>query len=217
MLDHLPAHVRRQVETIFRIRTVAEGEAIFRQGEAAEQIFFVLSGKVHLERIDHDGHQTVLCQHAAGDCFCPLAVLDGGPQLGTARALAPTTVLWASREEFETVCDQHPEFLRWLHRKCFGHVRHIVRRMETSMFHSVQERLIWTLLEHAQPQEEGPPLVRATHQDLAQWVGTSRETISRELAALRKEGLIRSGRGRIWLLRPDALQARLQNAALAGS
>ncbi len=207
MLKHLPEHLRPQVETIFRIRRLAPGEVVFRQGEPAERIYFVLDGHVHLERVDHDGHQTLLCQHQAGGCFCPLAILDEGPQLGTARATRPTTVLWAPKEEFLALCAQHPEVLQWIHRKCFGHVRHIVQRMEVSMFHDVGERLVLALLEHARQDEQGEWVVRATHQELAQWIGASRETVSRELAALRKAGLVRSGRGKIVLLDRAALEA----------
>ncbi len=211
MLQSLPEHLRTQIESIFRIRHIPAGEVVFHQGDPAEHIYFVLDGRVHLERVDHDGHQTLLCRHGAGDCFCPLAILDQGPQLGTARAITPTTLLWAPKEEFQTICDQHPELLRWLHGKCFRHVRRIVQRMETSMFHDAGERLILALLEHAQPNGQGELEVRATHQDLAQWIGTSRETVSRELAVLRREGLIRSGRGRVVLLDPQALRARVNS------
>jgi len=210
MLRHLPSHLRPQVEAIFRIRHVPAGEVVFHQGEPAEHIYFILEGHVRLDRVDPQGHQTLLCRHGRGDCFCPLAILDQGPQLGRARAVTPTTLLWAPREEFEAVCHQYPELLRWLHHKCFHRIRHMVQRMEVSMFHHARERLILTLLEHTRENKNGEWVVKATHQELAQWVGTSRETVSRELAALRRAGWIRSGRGRIVLLDREALQNQLQ-------
>ncbi len=215
MLHNLPPTVREQMEAIFRIRHVPAGEVIFHQGDPAEHIYLVLDGRVHLERVDFDGHQTLLCRHGPGDCFCPLALLDQGPQLGTARAITPTTLLWAPKDEFQGICNQHPELLGWLHQKCFRHVRNIVTRMQTSMFHDARERLIWALLEHAGQDDQGQWVVRATHQELAQWIGTSRETVSRELAALRRAGLVRSGRGRVVLLDPDGLRHRLHATATA--
>ncbi|NPA30774.1 MAG: Crp/Fnr family transcriptional regulator [Chloroflexi bacterium] len=215
MFRTLPAHLRAQMESIFRIRHLSAGEAVFHQGDTADRIYFVLDGRVHLERVDHDGHQTLLCRHAAGDCFCPLAILDQGPQLGTARAITPVTLLWAPKDEFLAMCDEHPEILRWLHGKCFRHVRHIVQRMEVSMFHDARERLILALVDHARRDENGQWVVRATHQELAQWIGTSRETVSRELAALRRAGLVRSGRGRVVLLDIQRLRARLAAAERA--
>jgi len=71
-----------------RARTVAvpRGECFFRQGDAAQSMFVLESGRVEICRSE-GGHETVLLQMQAGDCFGEMALLDLHPRSATVRAL----------------------------------------------------------------------------------------------------------------------------------
>jgi len=191
------------------IQHVREKEVVFHQGDWSDALYLVLSGSIHLERVDIDGHQAILCRHGPGSFFCPLAFFDRGPQPGTARAETHAVVATIPRTTFMRLMEEHPEFMEHVQAQCFRHIRHIIKRLEVSLFHDVRERLIMALLEHGEPGPDGTLLVRATQQQLAQWVGASRETISRELATLKREGWVQVRRGTVVVLDPEGLRGQL--------
>ncbi|NPA25993.1 MAG: Crp/Fnr family transcriptional regulator [Chloroflexi bacterium] len=198
-----------RIKSEVSIQRVREKDVIFHQGDWADALYWVISGAVHLERVDVDGHQAILCRHGPGSFFCPLAFFDRGPQPGTARAETHSVVAVVPRETFMRLMDEHPEFMEQVQAQCFRHIRHIIKRLEVSLFHDVRERLIMVLLEHGEPEPDGTLWVRATQQQLAQWVGASRETISRELANLKREGWVQVRRGAVIVLDPEELRAQL--------
>ena len=78
-----------------------------------------------------------------------------------------------------------------------------MRRLEQLVLESVHHRLVECLLQQA----DGDGVVQATHEMLAQEIGTAREVVSRHLKSMEKDGLIKTLRGRISIIRPHRLSA----------
>ena len=146
-----------------------------------------------------EDHESIVCMREPGEFFCPVAVLDGGMELGTAVALTETMVLWAERESFVNLCHDSPELLVLVQDACLGEVRYLIQRLEIMAFHNVRERLIHTLLvEITREASETPDdAVLLTQQELGTLIGASRESVSRVLTELEREGLVSLGRGRV--------------------
>ena len=162
-----------------------------------------------MRRVAQEGFESVLCVRRPGEYFCPVTVIDCGPQLGTAEAWGDVVLLEADREQFSALCDTHPELMVMVQGTCIGEIRTLMRRVESFAFRNVKERLAMAILEESHRQRtNGRPVeeVRITQQELAGLVGASRESISRTMTRLEREGLVKAGRARIRILDRHALR-----------
>ncbi len=196
---HLPAETLAKLHELLRVQTFAAGEQIFAQGVMSSAFYIVAKGQVKITRLTHEGHESIVCMREPGEFFCPVAILDGGSELGTAVPLTETMVLWADRESFVNLCHERPGLLALVQDACLGKVRHLIQRLEIMAFHNVRERLIHTLLVEVTRQASGTPndVVLLTQQELGTLIGASRESVSRVLTELQREGLVSLGRGRV--------------------
>ncbi len=200
LFEHLAAGVQAKLRELLHARTYAAGEQIFLQGEPGAAIYLVAKGRVKISRVTAEGYESILCVRGPGEYFCPVPVLDSGAQLGTAAAMTDVTLLWAERDTFRALCEVSPELLSNVQGDCLAEVRQLLNRLEAFAFRNVRERLAIALLNESRRQnaEGGPPgELRLTQQDLAGLVGASRESVSRTLAQLEREGVVSLKRGRV--------------------
>jgi len=207
--DHLASDVRARLRSLLREETFPAGQQIFAQ-EAPTSIFCIIAaGRVKVARVTPDGFEIMLCVRGPGEFLCPVTTLDGEPQLGTAVAMTDVTILQADRDAFMALCHKYPALLAVLQSACLGEVRHLIRRMETLAFGSVRNRLIHFLVTWCRRLDPSGSIsaIRLTHQELGSLVGASRESVSRCLAQLQREGLVELKRGRVVIRDRERLEA----------
>ena len=127
--------------------------------------------------------------------------------------MGEVVLLEADRVRFNALCNEHPELLAMVQGTCIGEIRTLMQRVESFAFRNVRQRLAMTILDESQRQRSnGQPAdeIRITQQELAGLVGASRESISRTMSRLEKDGLVETRRGRILILN------RYQLAQLSG-
>ncbi len=208
--SHFPADVQARVRGIMHEASFMAGEQIFSQGAPCTAVYLVVSGQVKVLRVTPEGSAIVLCVRGPGEYFCPVPVLDSGTQLGSAEALTDVTLLWAERAAFLALCRVTPDLLVAVQGDCLGEVRRLVSRLEMATFGSTKARLAVALLAESLRRQSGdtpPDTVHLTHQELGELVGSSRETVSRVLAQMEREGLVTLGRQRIIIRDREALKA----------
>ncbi|MCX6002929.1 MAG: Crp/Fnr family transcriptional regulator [Chloroflexi bacterium] len=205
----LPPDIRAVLSGIMHEVTFKTGEQIFTQDELHSDFYIVVTGRIKIVFTGDDGHEVTLCMPQSGETFCVASVLDGGPQLGTAYAMTDVRLLSAQPNEFNALCKKYPQLLSLAQQYCFEELRQIIKRLETATFHSVEMRLAGVLLgkdfsgltNHSSIGE-----LHITHQELADLIGTSRETVSRVLEIWRQKGLVVLKRGYIIINRRDELE-----------
>jgi CRP-like cAMP-binding protein len=104
--DHL-----RSIAAAGRTKTVAKGETVFREGDASDGLYIVLSGKVRIYKQSDDGNEVDLLTDAAGEYFGELALIDGGPRSASVASLAPCEFFVLERETFLALLTQSPQLL----------------------------------------------------------------------------------------------------------
>jgi CRP-like cAMP-binding protein len=219
LFDRLASDARARLRGILRVGTFTAREQIFVQGAPAAAFYVVASGRVKVVRVTPEGYEIILCVPGPGDCFCPVSVLDGGTQLGMAVAVTNATLLWADRAEFCALCQASPELLSVVQGTCLGEVRHLIHRLELLAFRSVKERLALTLLvESGHLQTNGIPAdeLHLTQQELAELVGASRESVSRILAQMEREGVVTLKRGRMIIRNREELERQSRTSREMG-
>jgi len=200
---------------LFSLRLLKEGDVLFRQGEPVKEVYFVLRGRLVTERSDVWGHAAVLCARRGGEILCPLSLMAPDQRfIGTARAVEPTLVLAAPKEKFMEVYQRHPVLRQWAHRQCIMQIFDLVDHAHAVMHYTVEQRLAWLLWQEARMWGRSKPRpnteIHLTQQELAAWIGTTRETVSRILSQWKRRGWVRVRRGRVIVEQPEALAALLQ-------
>lgn len=101
---------RRTLSERGRLRTFETGEALMRQGEEADAMYVILSGKVRVER-DASGHPSpaLLAELGPNDVVGEIGVLDGGARTATVTALEQTRALELHRTLLAVVLLQYPD------------------------------------------------------------------------------------------------------------
>jgi len=201
--SHLRPELKDKLKLLFEQHRYSPRQVIFLQGDPTESVYFVAQGQIKMTRVAKGGFESVLCVRRPGEYFCPVSVLDQGPQLGTAEAMCEVVLLEADRVEFNALCEENPELLAMVQGTCIGEVRTLMQRVEAFAFRNIPERLAMTILEESHRQRSnGKPAdeIRITQQELAGLVGASRESISRTMTRMEEDGMVRAGRGRIQII-----------------
>lgn len=209
LLSRLSPDLQARLQAILHLRSFAAGEQIFAQGAPAPAFYIVTSGRVKVVRVTAEGYELILCVPGPGDCFCPVPVLDGGTQLGTAVAVSDGTLLWADSAEFSALCERSPELLAVVQGICLGEVRRLISRFESLASRSLKERLAGAMLAESRHRHiDGfpPDELPLTHQELAELVGAARESVSRLLAQWAQNGVVTLKRGLVIVRNREELQ-----------
>jgi CRP/FNR family transcriptional regulator len=142
-----------------------------------------------------NGREQVLSVNVSGESVAEIPVFDGGPYPASAVALEETEIVFISRRDFSAYCLEHPEVALKVLTVVGARLRNLVGIIEELSFTTIRQRLISVLLKLAE--SEGKKTARgiefqlpASHQQLANQLGTVRELISRNLMRLQAEGLL---------------------------
>jgi CRP-like cAMP-binding protein len=87
---------------------------IFWMDEPGDKLYVVEKGQVRISQTSKEGKEYTLATIGEGTFFGELSLLDGGPHMGTARAITETTVLTLDSANFYSFLDKHPQFSRTL-------------------------------------------------------------------------------------------------------
>ena len=180
-------------------RTVRElfaaGELLFSEGEPCNGLHVIARDKVRIFKTSMSGREQVLALNGPGDTVAELPVFDGGPYPASAVAVEDAEIAFISRRDFQAFCLEHPEVALKVLSVVGARLRRLVGIIEELSFTTIRQRLIAMLIKLAQTNgkttERGVEFqLPATHQELANQLGTVRELISRNLMRLQAEGLL---------------------------
>ncbi len=192
--------------------TYRKGDFIVRPGEAPPGIFYIAEGIVKAYDITRYGDENLLVIRKEHEVFPLIWAITGKERHVIYRTLAPTTVFRVSRNEFVDFMGHNTEVLAPLMDMTVEMYRLHSERILNLEYRTVRERIISFLLTMGQrfgtTTREGLRIdVPLRHQDIASSVNASRETTSRELALMRRKGMLSRDASCIVLVNPDTLQA----------
>ena len=178
--------------------TYKKGEFIIRPGETPSGIFYITSGIVKAYDITKYGEENLLIVRKEKEIFPLIWAITGQERNVIYEAMVPTEVLRLDRHEYLDFIETHSEVLAPLLDMTVEMYRIHSERIINLEYRSVRERLISYLLtmsgRFGRQTKEGLVIdVPLRQQDIASSINASRETTSRELAALERKGLLDSG------------------------
>jgi CRP/FNR family transcriptional regulator, cyclic AMP receptor protein len=198
------AQRNRAVGDSFSVRSFRAGEAVGTPEEMSTSLFLVASGRVQLYRTTRDGRRFVVATLGPGSIFGEDSVLGGLAPNTSAVALEAGTVWIMPCQRVLELSSHEAMFTFGLMQAMGQRVVEAENRLEQMAYSSIASRLSALLLDLAGDAPNG--LVRVTHQELADMLGTWRETVSKAIQDLRRRGLVAPGRRAITLLDRDGLR-----------
>ncbi|MDB5170258.1 MAG: cAMP-binding protein [Candidatus Saccharibacteria bacterium] len=194
--------------------TYKKGDYIIHPGETPSGVFYIYEGLVKAYDITKYGEENLLIIRKSHEIFPLIWALTGEERSVIYQTLAPTVVWKISRECFEDAIMKHTAAMAPILDMAIEMYRLHSERILNLEYRSVRERIVSFLLTMAtrfgEHTEEGLVIgVPLRHQDIASSVNASRETASRELAALERRGLIVNRQSSITLVDQAQLEAIL--------
>jgi CRP/FNR family cyclic AMP-dependent transcriptional regulator len=198
------AQQNKEVGKSFTVRSFHAGEIICGPEDMAASLYLVASGRVQLYRTTRDGHRFVIATLGQGSVFGEESLLGGQAPDTSAVALERCTIWTMPRQQALEISSTDAMFGFGLMQAMGQRVMEAENRLEQMAYSTISARLASLLLELAE--NESGNTVHTTHQELADMLGTWRETISKTLQDFRRRGLVASGRRQLTLLDKEGLE-----------
>ena len=180
---------------------------VFFENEEGDFFFTITEGRIKVTILGDDGREVILSVLGPGDFFGEMALLDNEPRSATAIAVEESELLSLHRNDFQTVLNDNKSITSALIRVLSARLRRANHQISTLALLDVYGRVARVIVDMAR--EEGKRLRdgriafrRATHQEIANRIGTTRETVTRMLKDLERQALIRVD-GKEIVLQPD--------------
>jgi CRP-like cAMP-binding protein len=170
-------------------RRFPRNATIVEEGTPGDYMYVIREGRVKVTKLSEDGREKILQMLGEGAFFGEMALLDHAPRSATVKTLAPVRVLALSRADFLSVLRRSPDLAMAVIQELTRRLRETDEQASSLSFQRVKDRTRGLLRRMSVPAEGGrretQPL---THQQIADMIGTSRETVTRVVKELKQDG-----------------------------
>lgn len=175
-------------------KSLPAGTPVLLRSERNSDVYFLVSGALRVTSYSANGRQVTFRDPQEGEHFGDIAAIDGQPRSADVVTLTPTVVAHLDRGAFLGLLRDEPVVAERVMRGLAALVRQLSERVIDLSTLGVQNRVHAELLRLARLagviDNRGRLEPAPTHADLASRIGTNREQVTRELNALRREGLL---------------------------
>lgn len=194
----------QELNRVTTMSTVPRGRVFYRPEEPGEVLFILKEGRVQLYRISPEGKKLVISTLGPHTLFGEMALLGAKMHNTFAEALDDCLIYVMSRTDLERLILNRPQVALRILELTGKRLVDAEERLRNMAFKGIPARLASLLLRLAEEQG-GNEISGMTHQDLAESVGTYRETATQVLNDLKSQGLIEIGRKKIIILDAEGL------------
>ncbi len=207
-----PAEIDALV-THSRVERYAAGDEIFAKGSLGQSMMAVLRGTVRISAISLAGKEIVFNLIGEGEVFGEIALLDGGERSGDATAVTDCELLALSRRHLMPFLENHADICLLLIKILCRRLRRTSEQVEDVLFRHLESQIAKALLQLAEGPEQRDLNSRSldlhlSQRELGNIVGSSRESVNKQLQIWHRAGLIDLGKGAI-VIRDAAAIGRL--------
>lgn len=176
-------------------REYKKGHIIFYEGDICDQFYLITKGKIKITKYTKDGHEQLLYVVSEGDYLGDLSILKKGICSNSAEALEDTSVCILRKDDLDLLLKKHPALSLKIMEIFHDRIATLESLLHTLGNKEVETRLAGLLIsfikDFGTPTNQGIVLdIPLSREDLANHIGTSRETVSRKLSVMQDEGII---------------------------
>ncbi len=215
LFEQLTPENLKEVESRCRFRQFPRNSPIYLPADHADGVLLLASGRVKICSFTPDGKQSILAFIEPGELFGELAIFEPGEREEYAEAAEAASVLLIPADEMQRLISKHPGVSLGITKLIGLRRKRIERRLKYLLFHSNRDRLIHLLLELAEQYGKRGPAgidlsIKLSHQELANIIGSTRETVTVLLGHLQAAGMLKMARRRLTLKDLEKLAAAVQ-------
>lgn len=194
----------KEMDRTTTMSTCKRGKIFYQPEDTSEVLFILKKGRVQLYRISPEGKKLVVATIGPGTIFGEMAIVGQQMHNTFAEAVEDCLLCVMSRYDVERLVLSKPTVALRIMDVMAGRLSEAESRLEDMAFKGIPARLAALLLRLRD--EQGEKISGYSHQDLAEAVGTYRETTTQILNKFKTDGLIEIGRKRIEILDPEGLE-----------
>lgn len=175
------------------LRQYPKGSFVISQNDAGSTMYLLVSGRVKVSLASPEGKELALNYLDAPSHFGEMSLVDAEPRSADVIAVTDVEVLCLDARDLSAAIQVQPKLALSLIATLSRRVRSLIGRLEDMAFHDATHRVMRVLLNVATASYEsrGVPVVEGlTHYEVATLAGTSRETASRVISQLTKDGIV---------------------------
>ena len=201
------------LERIKHVNCLPEGSLVFLEGQAPRGVYILCQGRTKLLTTNADGKSLILKIAQPGEILGLHAAVTGRPHEVTVETLQPSQLTFIRRDDFLRFLSEHGD-------ACLHAAEHLARDCQSAydvirsigLSHSVSERLARLLLQWSSDGRVSEGAIRMklalTHEEMAQLIGTTRESVTRALSDFKKQRVLELA-GSTLLIRDKAALEKL--------
>jgi CRP/FNR family cyclic AMP-dependent transcriptional regulator len=187
-------------------------QVLYLPDDPSDRVFFLKEGRVKISKLSEEGKEVTLAILEQGEIFGELALVDEGPRGTVAEVLEDTFICYIERSDFEKLLDHKPELALKVSKLIGARRKALEAKVGDLVFRDVNARLAKLLLELAESYgtvvSEGVRIdVKLTHRELANLIGSTRETTTAALNDFRRRGFIDNEKRRLIVIDRSSLEA----------
>jgi CRP/FNR family transcriptional regulator len=203
------------VSSSIMLKEFKKNEVILYEQDTNEFMYIILFGKVRVIQTTEDGKEIILATHKSNELFGEISLIDGKTSPATVLATETSLIAIISKKDFYSLLIHQSKVLEKMLQILCSRLRESWKRIEILNFKDASQRIkmLFLLLSHDNGQKtpEGVVLnIKLTHQNIADMVGLTRETVTRVIDKFRRGGEIKVLKDKCILLRQDFLQKDLK-------
>src|SRR3954451_5085066 len=187
-------------------------QVIYLPGDRSQGVHFLASGRIKISKVTRDGKELTLAYRGEGDFFGEPCLLDGGPREEIAEASHASVTVGGARAHLDDLLKADAGAAYKFTRALIVRRKDLETRVEQLIFKDVGAKLAELLInlgqEHGLAHEHGTVVgLKITHQEMANLIGSTRETVSLTLSQFKRKGLIQTEGRRVILADLEGLRA----------
>ena len=195
ILAELGPEVLARLAERIQLREVRRREVVYLPGDPGNSMFIVNGGRIKISKVTRDGKALTLNYCGPSEVFGETCLIEGGPREEMAEAMENSMITELERQDVEKLLQNHAHFGFQLTRILAGRRRELENKLETLVFRDVTSKLAELLLnlaeEYGVEDSRGTMVaLKITHQELANLIGSTRETVSLTLSTFKRKKYI---------------------------
>lgn len=185
-------------------RRFPRNATVMEEGLSGDYMYLISEGRVKVTKLSEDGREKILEMLGEGAFVGEMALLDQGPRSATVKTLVPSVLLALSRHDFLALLRNNSDLALHVIQELTRRLRETDEQASSLSFLRVKDRtkgLMRRLAEAPEGERRRTPTL--THQQIADMIGTSRETVTRVVKELKQDGWL-AQEGKQYLVPLDA-------------
>ena len=216
LLANLSEAEMQMVKENLRFKQFPKRTVVLQKGAPGDSLLFLLTGQLQIIDVTEDGRAIGLRMLKPGDFFGEIAVINGSTRSASVVAMSPVLVAFLPRATALHLFSHSPPVANQM-------LKHLAEKIQRDSefrallsIHNTTRRIYTFLMLSKQKAPDANVEVvenLPTHQDIANMINTSRETVTRALLTLSQQGIIQKDSHRLIIRDPEALQKLVKNSS----